>query len=76
MGEFEEGQNNGKLPKFNIGGLISGFLEDSKRIFVVSRKPGWEEYKRMALIVALGMVLIGVLAFIIYLFFVLTGIGY
>ena len=60
----------------NIQEKIGGFIEDSKRIFVVSRKPGWEEYKRMSLIVALGMVLIGIIAFVIYLFFALTGIGY
>ena len=56
--------------------MIGNFIEDSKRIFVVSRKPTMEEYKKMALIVALGIIAIGVLAFIIFLVFALTGIGY
>jgi protein transport protein SEC61 subunit gamma-like protein len=60
----------------NVIELVKNFLSDSKRIFLVSRKPTKEEYKRMCLIVALGIIVIGVLAFIIYLFFALTGIGY
>lgn len=60
----------------NVIAMIGEFLEDSKRIFIVSRKPTNEEYKRMALIVALGIIAIGVLGFTIYLIFALTGIGY
>lgn len=60
----------------DIKGMISQFIEDSKRIFIVSKKPGTEEYKRMALIVALGMVLIGIIAFIIYFIFAVTGVGF
>ncbi|MFA5125888.1 MAG: protein translocase SEC61 complex subunit gamma [archaeon] len=56
--------------------LVVNFIADAKRIFLVSRKPTMEEYKRMALIVALGILVIGVLAYIIYLFFALTGLGY
>jgi len=60
----------------NLFEKIGSFIDDSKRIFVVSRKPTMEEYKRMITIVALGIIIIGVLAYIIYLFFALTGIGY
>ncbi len=56
--------------------MLSNFVDDSKRIFVVSRKPTMDEYKRMALIVALGMAVIGIIGYIIYLFFSLTGIGF
>jgi protein transport protein SEC61 subunit gamma-like protein len=54
---------------------IKNFLEDSKRIFVVSKKPTLDEYKRMAIIVALGILVIGFLGYIIYLIFGSTGIG-
>jgi protein transport protein SEC61 subunit gamma-like protein len=60
----------------NVLEMIGNFVEDSKRIFFVSKKPTMEEYKRMALIVALGIVAIAVIAYVIYLFFALTGIGY
>ncbi len=59
-----------------LSGMFSQFLDDSKRIFFVSKKPTWDEYKRMALIVALGMVIIGVLAYFIFLLFALSGVGY
>jgi protein transport protein SEC61 subunit gamma-like protein len=60
----------------SLGSMITGFVEDSKRIFFVSKKPTWEEYKRMALIVALGIIAIGIIGYIIYLIFALTGVGY
>jgi len=60
----------------NVGVMLGQFIDDSKRIFLVSRKPTMDEYKRMALIVAIGMILIGIIAFIVYLFFALTGIGF
>jgi protein transport protein SEC61 subunit gamma and related proteins len=59
----------------NISEKFSQFMNDSKRIFIVSRKPTMEEYKRMAIIVALGITIIGVLGYIIMLFFAVTGIG-
>ena len=54
---------------------IFEFIEDSKRIFVVSKKPTWEEYKRMAIIIGLGIIAIGLMGFIIYFFFALSGLG-
>jgi protein transport protein SEC61 subunit gamma and related proteins len=57
-----------------IKGIISKFFADSKRIFTVSRKPSKDEYKRMALIIALGIVIIGVMGFIIQLIFNLLGL--
>lgn len=56
--------------------MLKNFLADTKRIFTVSRKPTMEEYKRMALVVALGIIIIGVIGYVIYLFFALTGIGF
>jgi len=56
--------------------MIANFFEDAKRIFFVSRKPTMEEYKRMVLITALGVIAISLIAFVIYLFFALTGIGF
>jgi protein transport protein SEC61 subunit gamma-like protein len=53
--------------------MLTKFISDSKRIFVVSRKPTMDEYKKMALIIAIGIVIIGVLGFLIQLIFTLTG---
>lgn len=58
-----------------IGEMVGKFLMDSKRIFRVSRKPSKEEYKRMALIIGLGIVIIGIIGFAIQLIFELAGLG-
>ncbi|HNV01517.1 MAG TPA: protein translocase SEC61 complex subunit gamma [archaeon] len=54
---------------------VKKFIEDSKRIFVVSKKPTAQEYKQMAMIIGLGIIFIGVMGFLIYLLFALTGLG-
>jgi len=59
----------------NVGEIVGKFFMDSKRIFRVSRKPSKEEYKRMALIIGLGIVIIGIIGFLIQLFFQLVGLG-
>lgn len=58
----------------NIKESISKFFADSKRIFVVSRKPSKDEYKKMAIIIALGIVIIGIIGFLIQLIFTLSGL--
>ncbi len=60
----------------NIFEKLGNFVDDSKRIFYVSKKPTMDEYKKIALIVALGFLAIGVLGYVIYLFFALTGVGF
>jgi len=59
----------------NVKEMIAKFVEDSKRIFIVSKKPTWEEYKRMAIIIGLGIIAVGLIGFIIYWFFALSGLG-
>ena len=53
---------------------LTKFISDSKRIFVVSRKPSKDEYKKMGIIIALGIVIIGLLGFFIQLIFTLLGL--
>ena len=52
------------------------FLYSSKRIFTVSKKPDWSEYKVMAKITGLGIVIVGMIGYIIILIFTLLGIGF
>ena len=59
---------------FNIVTLLKEFSEDANRIFVVSKKPTNEEFRRMALIVGIGIILLGVIAFIIYLIFAMIHV--
>ncbi len=58
----------------NFKEKIVGFVSDSKRIFIVSRKPAKDEYKKMAIIIGIGIIVIGVIGFFIHLIFNLLGL--
>lgn len=59
----------------NIKELFLSFISNSKRIFVVSRKPTLEEYKKMAIIIGIGIIVIGLIGFFIQLLFNLAGLA-
>ncbi|MDD3083586.1 MAG: protein translocase SEC61 complex subunit gamma [Candidatus ainarchaeum sp.] len=58
----------------NIKELFLNFISDSKRIFIVSRKPTKDEYKKMLIIIGIGIIVIGVIGFVIQLIFNLAGL--
>jgi len=41
------------------------FFDNSKRIFLVARKPTWKEFWNLAKVVGLGIVIVGLLGFFI-----------
>lgn len=52
---------------------IKAFLEQSKRILVLSKKPDSKEFRSIAKITGIGIILIGVIGFIIRLAFFFIG---
>jgi len=56
-------------------GKIKDFIQDSKRIIKVSKKPNKDEYSTMIKITGIGIVIIGVIGFIIFLLFQVFGLG-
>ena len=60
-------------------GKISDFISASRRIFVVSKKPAWPDYKVMVKITGLGIIFIALIGFAIaFLFMILrtlTGVA-
>ena len=44
---------------------INEFIQSSVRIFTVSRKPGVSEYKTIAQITGIGILLIGFIGFVV-----------
>ena len=54
---------------------VAEFLQQARRIILVSRKPTWQEYVVMSRVTGIGIIAIGVLGAIITLIFVLTAIG-
>ena len=58
----------------NVQERIDKFVKDSKRVLKVSRKPDAQEYKELAKVSAIGVVIIGVVGFVIVLLGSLIGL--
>ena len=58
----------------NIAKKLSSFIFSSKRVLVIARKPNWQEYQTMAKVTGLGILVIAVLGYVIYLFFAFSPI--
>ncbi|MBE6492083.1 MAG: protein translocase SEC61 complex subunit gamma [Methanobrevibacter sp.] len=58
----------------NVQERFDKFVKDSKRVLKVSRKPDAQEYKELAKVSAIGVVIIGVLGFVIVLLGSLIGL--
>lgn len=54
---------------------IGNFLDSSKRIFIVSKKPSSEEFWQISKITGIGIVLIALVGFIVYFVFALFLLG-
>jgi len=53
---------------------IKNFFMESRRVLMVTRKPGWKEFKMAVKITGLGMLLIGVVGLIIRMIgYMITG---
>ena len=58
----------------NVEETFNKFIKDSKRVLKVARKPDLPEYIELAKISAMGVVIIGVIGFIIVLLGSLIGL--
>ncbi len=54
---------------------IKEFLDSTRRILVISKKPEGAEYAQMAKVTGLGIIIIGLIGFVILLIFALLKIG-
>jgi protein translocase SEC61 complex gamma subunit len=52
---------------------IRGFIAQSRRILALAKKPTGHEVRLTTRVCALGMILIGLLAFVIHLVFIVIG---
>ncbi|WP_292882519.1 protein translocase SEC61 complex subunit gamma [Methanobrevibacter sp. UBA188] len=58
----------------NVQERFDKFVKDSKRVLKVSRKPDAQEYRELAKVSAIGVVIIGVMGFVIVLLGSLIGL--
>jgi len=45
---------------------FKNFISESKRVFLVTKKPSWKEYKLAAKITGIGIILIGLIGMLIH----------
>lgn len=51
------------------------FIEQSKRVLRLARKPTWEEVKKTAKITGIGIVILGLIGYVIHwIYYLLTNI--
>lgn len=58
----------------NVQEEFNKFIKDSKRVLKVSRKPDAKEYVELAKVVSIGVLIVGVIGFIIVLLGSLIGL--
>jgi len=56
--EFEQVQQQGKLKRF---------IKETTRVLRITKKPGWTEYKSLLKVTGLGIAVIGLMGFVIFL---------
>lgn len=57
------------MPKFNSKAIIANlkdFLQQCKRVLMISRKPSREEYLTISKVTGLGICLLGIIGFLIH----------
>ena len=58
----------------NVQESFNKFIKDSKRVLKVSRKPDKQEYIELAKVTSIGVVIVGVIGFAIFLLASLIGL--
>ena len=58
----------------NVQESFNKFIKDSKRVLKVARKPDGPEYMELAKVSSIGVVIIGVIGFAIYLISAAVGL--
>jgi protein transport protein SEC61 subunit gamma-like protein len=58
---------------FNVIGRIKSFWLQAKRVMLVSTKPDPDEFKISLKITGLGMIIIGMIGFVVFMIFALIG---
>ena len=58
----------------NVQESFDKFIKDSKRVLKVSRKPDAKEYRELAKVVSIGLLIIGVIGCVIVLLGSLIGL--
>lgn len=53
---------------------LKDFMESSRRVLVIAKKPDWKEYSAMIKVTGLGIAIIAVIGYIVLLIFTIAGV--
>ncbi|MDO8428385.1 MAG: protein translocase SEC61 complex subunit gamma [Candidatus Diapherotrites archaeon] len=54
---------------------LRNFFSDSKRVLAIAKKPKSNEYKGMVKIVGIGIIILSLVGYIVFLVFTITKLG-
>lgn len=54
---------------------LRAFIASSRRVFVIAKKPDLKEFEVMAKVTGIGIIIIAVIAYVIFLFFAFVPIA-
>ena len=54
---------------------IKNFFEQSKRVITISKKPDWKEFSMMLKVTTIGILLLGIIGYLVILVFTITNLG-
>jgi len=61
--------------QLNVKEKVSGFISSSRRVMIIAKKPDMKEFRTMAQVTGIGIIIVAVIAYIIYLVFAYTPLG-
>jgi len=53
---------------------LGRFWSNSKRVLLIAKKPDWKEFQNMALVTGIGIIVIALISYAVYLIFALIGL--
>ncbi len=54
---------------------LRGFIANSRRVLLIAKKPDWSEFQTMAKVTGIGIIIIAIIGYLVYLLFAFTGLG-
>ena len=61
--------------KYDVIGKLKEFINSSKRVLVIAKKPNWNEFQTMAKVTGIGILIIALIAYLVYLIFAFSPFG-
>ena len=54
---------------------LRAFIASSRRVFVIAKKPDWKEFEVMAKVTGIGIIIIALIGYAIFLFFAFVPVA-